>query len=102
MSKESSPGEWTAGAVLGLPCLPVSDALPALSGALRLDDSTLTVAFQDLPAQAAPSTLPPVRLDVGLITGDNVWMRLPQVRLKLDGSLNATHTLAAPVVSGAS
>jgi translocation-and-assembly-module (TAM) inner membrane subunit TamB-like protein len=73
---------------------------PMLKGGLLVDNASLVVALEPFTPGAIPPLPGDVRLDVRLLTGKNVWMRNPQVRLKLDGSLSATNTAEAPVVMG--
>jgi hypothetical protein len=73
---------------------------PTVSGGLLLDEARLLLAL-DAPGAPGNSPLPgDVRLNVRLLAGNNVWLRNPGVQMRFAGALQATNTLAQPVVSG--
>jgi hypothetical protein len=71
-----------------------------VSGGLLLDDAVLYLVFQDLLQPGPVGELPPIGLDVALLTGPDVWLRNPMARLKLAGGLHATGTLREPRLVG--
>ncbi|HEU4751707.1 MAG TPA: translocation/assembly module TamB domain-containing protein, partial [Armatimonadota bacterium] len=73
---------------------------PTISGGVLLDDASLVVAFESLAGHQAPELPFNPNLNLRLVAGKDVWLRNPQLRLRLAGSLQATNTLAEPVVAG--
>jgi len=73
---------------------------PTVAGGARLDKANFVLAYENR-GTAPETTLPlALRLNVRLIAGKEVWLRNPQLRLKIGGSVLASNTTQEPVISG--
>jgi hypothetical protein len=73
---------------------------PTVDGGVRLDDSTLLLTYEDKGLPDAPVARPDIRLNLRFFAGESVWLRNPQLRLKIEGSVLASNTTAEPVITG--
>lgn len=73
---------------------------PTVEGGVRLDKTNFVLAYEN--RGTPPDTTMPLdlRLNVRLIAGKEVWLRNPQLRLKIGGSVLASNTTREPVLSG--
>jgi hypothetical protein len=73
---------------------------PLVEGGARLDKTNFVLAYENR-GTAPEATVPmDLRLNVRLIAGKEVWLRNPQLRLKIGGSVLASNTTREPVLSG--
>jgi len=73
---------------------------PIVEGGVRLDESNLLLAYEDKGLPERPVERPDIRLNLRFFAGNSVWLRNPQLRLKIEGSVLASNTTAEPVITG--
>jgi hypothetical protein len=73
---------------------------PEIVGAIRLDNAALPLELEAVQMKAPPDLPADVLLNLRLIAGGNVWLRNPQMRLKLEDTLVVANTLRAPIITG--
>ncbi|MCC2669668.1 MAG: hypothetical protein K0Q72_2139, partial [Armatimonadetes bacterium] len=73
---------------------------PSIEGGVRLDKSTLQLVYEERGTPEEKTVPLDARVNVRLFTGDDVWLRNPQLRLKVDGSLLASNTIREPMIAG--